>query len=252
VRRGAASAAPVRSETAQAATVTSSPRAPVRVAERPPADRPRERLRAVGPGALSDAELLALLLGTGTAREGVLDLAARVLASVGGLGPLARLAASELASLPGLGPAKASEIVAALELGRRACADPGAERPQILSPADAAALLGPRMAHLEHERSVVLLLDRRHRVLREAVVGVGGIAHAPMEPREVFAPALREPGVAAVLVAHNHPSGDPAPSPEDHAVTRRLASAAEMLGLEFVDHVIVAARGWSSLRADQR
>jgi len=223
---------------------------PVGVAERPPADRPRERLRALGPGALSDAELLALLLGTGTAREGVLDLAARVLSAAGGLGPLARLAASELAAMPGLGPAKASEIVAALELGRRACADPGAERPQILSPADAAALLAPRIAHLEHERSVVLLLDRRHRVLREVVAGVGGIAHAPMEPREVFAPALREPGVAAVLVAHNHPSGDPTPSPDDRAVTRRLALAADTLGIEFVDHVIVATRGWSSLRGE--
>ena len=245
---GAAGAAPQR----HADSVAHRARGSVGVAERPPGERPRERLRALGPGALSDAELLALVLGTGTSREGVLDVAARVLTSVGGLGPLARLAASELAALPGLGPAKASEIVAALELGRRACADPGAERAQILSPADAAALLSPRMAHLEHERSIVLLLDRRHRVLREAVVGVGGIAHAPMEPREVFAPALREPGVAAVLVAHNHPSGDPAPSREDHAVTRRLAAAAEMLGLEFVDHVVVAAGGWASLRTGER
>ena len=94
----------------------------------------------------------------------------------------------------------------------------------------------------------MLLLDRRHRVIRETVVGVGGIAHAPMEPREVFASALRVPGVAAVLVAHNHPSGDAQPSPDDRAITRRLAQAAEVLGIEFVDHVIVAASGWSSLR----
>jgi DNA repair protein RadC len=221
---------------------------PVGVAERPPNDRPRERLTAFGPAALSDAELLALLIGTGTAREGVLDVAARLLSTVGGLGALARLQASELAALPGLGPARAAEIVAALELGRRASRDIAAERPQIMNPADAAALLGPTLAHLEQERSVVLLLDRRHRVLREVVIGLGGIAHAPMEPREVFAAALREPGVAAVLVAHNHPSGDPTPSPDDRAITRRLSAAAEMLGLELLDHVIVAAGGWSSLR----
>ena len=219
------------------------------MAERPPTERPRERLAALGPAALSDAELLALLLGTGTVREGVLDVAARVLATVGGLGALTRLAPSELAALPGLGPARAAEIVAALELGRRASRDLAAERPQIMRPADAAELLAPRLAHLEREQSMVLLLDRRHRVLREVVVGIGGIAHAPMEPREIFAVALREPGVAAVLVAHNHPSGDPAPSPEDRAVTRRLADAAATIGIEFVDHVIVASGGWSSLRA---
>jgi DNA repair protein RadC len=206
-------------------------------------------LAASGASALSDAELLALLIGTGTAREGVLDVAARVLATVGGPGALARLQPSELAALPGLGPARAAEIVAAMELGRRASRDIAAERPQILRPADAAALLGPTLAHLEQERSVVLLLDRRHRLLREVVVGIGGIAHAPMEPREVFAAALREPGVAAVLVAHNHPSGDPTPSPDDRAITRRLAQAAETLGVEFLDHVIVSAGGWSSLRA---
>ena len=221
---------------------------PVSVAERAPADRPRERLAALGPAALSDAELLALVLGTGTSREGVLDVAARVLATIGGLGSLARLAPSELAAFPGLGPAKASEVVAALELGRRASRDAGGERRQILHPADAVALLAPRLAHLEQETSVAVLLDRRHRVLRETVVGVGGIAHAPMEPREIFAAALREPGVAAVLVAHNHPSGDPEPSTEDRAVTRRLVQAAQVLGVELVDHVIVAAGGWASLR----
>lgn len=221
---------------------------PVRVAERPPSDRPRERLLAFGPAALADAELLALVLRTGTAREGVLELAARMLSTLGGAGALARATASDLAALPGIGPATAAEIVAALELARRAARDLGAERPQILGPADAVGLLGPRLAHLEREESVVLLLDRRHRVLREVLVGAGGIAHAPMEPREVFAVALREPGVAAVLVAHNHPSGDPTPSPDDLAVTRRLAGGAELLGLELVDHLVVATGGWASLR----
>lgn len=219
-----------------------------RVSERPPSDRPRERLAALGPAALSDAELLALLLRTGSGGRGVLDVAARLLADTGGLAAIARSTAAELAALPGLGPATAAEVVAALELGRRASRALAAERPQLLSPAGAAALLAPRLAHLEREESVVLLLDRRHRVIREVLVGVGGIAHAPMEPREVFAAALRVPGVAAVLAAHNHPSGDATPSPDDRAITRRLAQAADVLGIEFVDHLIVAASGWTSLR----
>lgn len=221
---------------------------PVRVAERPPTDRPRERLNALGPAALSDAELLALLLRTGTAGEDVLGFASRVLATLGGLGTISRLNASELVAVPGIGPAIAAEIVAALELGRRAAQRLAAERPQILRPADAAALLSPRLSHLEQERCLALLLDRRHRLLREVVVGIGGISHAPMEPREVFAAALREPGVSAVLMAHNHPSGDPTPSAEDRAITRRLADGAALLGLEFLDHVIVSAGGWASIR----
>jgi DNA repair protein RadC len=230
--------------------VTAGPR-PVRVAERPPTDRPRERLAALGPSALSDAELLALLLRTGTAREDVLAFASRVLVALGGLGAIPRMHATELVAIPGIGPATAAEIVAALELGRRAAQRLAADRPQIMRPADAAALLGPRLAHLEQEQCVALLLDRKHRLLREVVVGIGGIAHAPMEPREVFAAALREPGVAAVLVAHNHPSGEATPSAEDRAVTRRLAEGAALLGLEFLDHVIVAAAGWSSIRGER-
>ena len=223
---------------------------PVRVCERSPFDRPRERLLAFGAGALSDAELLALLLRTGSAREGVLELAARVLADVGGAAGLARTGPERLAQVPGCGPAKATEVVAALELGRRCARALAGERIQIRGPEDAAALLEPQLAHLEVERSVVLLLDRKHRVLREVLVGIGGVAHSPMDAREILAAALREPGTAAILVAHNHPSGDPEPSIDDRNVTRRLMDASEIVGLEFVDHVIVAARGWSSLRRE--
>jgi DNA repair protein RadC len=218
----------------------------LRVREQPPGDRPRERLIALGPAALSDAEVLALILGTG-GREGVMALAARVLASVGGPGGLARCSETDLAAINGMGIAKATEVVAALELGRRAARALAGQRPQILRPEDAASLLTPRLAHLHREESVVLLLDRRHRVLREVSVGVGGVAHSPMEPREVFAAAFREPGVAAVLVAHNHPSGEPTPSADDVAITKRLARGADLVGLEFVDHIIVAASGWTSL-----
>lgn len=220
----------------------------LRVCERPPGDRPRERLVSLGPGALSDAEVLALILGTGGGGLGVLDLAARVLADVGGTDRLARVGVPDLARVPGIGPAKAAEVVAALELGRRAARAMAGERPQILGPEDAAALLEPRLGHLDREETVVLILDRKHRVLREVVVGVGGVSSSPMEAREIFSAALREPCAAAVLVAHNHPSGDPSPSAEDLAVTHRLEEAADILGLELLDHLVVAAGGWTSLR----
>lgn len=208
--------------------------------------RPRERLTRNGPDVLTDAEVLAIILGTG-GTDGVLELAHRVLRESGGPSGLARAQPGQLSGIKGIGPAKAAEIVAALELGRRAARDLGAQRPVIACAEDAAGLLQPRLLHLETETSVALLLDRKHRVLAEQTIGVGGIAHAPLDAREVFAAALRHPGIAAVLVAHNHPSGDPAPSPDDLAVTRRLARAADLLGIELVDHLIIAARGVTSL-----
>lgn len=220
----------------------------VRVGERPASERPRERLGDHGTGVLADGELLALVLRSGGAGDDVLGLAQRLLAHAGGVAGLARLNPRELAAVSGIGPAKAAAVVAAFEIGRRAMSALARERAQVIGPADAAALLAPRLAHLEREESIVLVLDRRHRLLRGAVVGVGGVAHSPMEPREVLQAALREPAAAAILVAHNHPSGDPTPSPDDLAVTRRLAHAAEIVGLEFVDHLVVAARGWSSAR----
>lgn len=220
---------------------------PISVSERPEFDRPRERLEASGAAALSEVELLALVLRTGGRGDGVLELSARVLADARGAAALSRLGAREIARAAGIGPAKAAAVVACFELGRRAmAASPG--RAQILRPADAVAQLVPRLAHLDHEESHVMLLDRKHRVLRTAVVGVGGVSHAPMEPREVFQAALREPATAALVVAHNHPSGDPEPSVDDLAITRRLADGAAVVGLELVDHLIVAAGGWASLR----
>jgi len=220
----------------------------VRVRERPPSDRPRERLAAHGAAVLADHELLALVLRNGSADEDVVALAQRLLTHAGGAAGLSRLGPRELARVHGVGDAKAAGVVAAFELARRSMAAMAAERAQIAGPADAAGLLIPRLAHLDHEESIVLVLDRRHRLLRGVVVGVGGVAHAPMEPREVLQAALREPAAASILVAHNHPSGDPEPSSDDRAVTRRLEQAAALVGLDFLDHLIVASRGWRSLR----
>ncbi len=211
------------------------------------ADMPRERLASLGPGALSDAEILALILGS----DGPW-LASQVLAAVGGPAGLVRASDRDLERIAGLDATRAAEIVAALELGRRAMRALAGQRPQIFGPVDAAMVLEPRLAHLDHEESIVLVLDRRHRVLREARIGVGGVAHSPMEPREVFSATLREPGAAALIVAHNHPSGDATPSPDDFAITRRLARGSELLGLEFVDHLVIGASSWTSLVQEQR
>jgi DNA repair protein RadC len=219
-----------------------------KVGERPPGDRPRERLEALGPAALSESELIALIIRSGGPRTDVLTLGARVAAWAQGARELGRLSVADLSPIPGLGRAKAVAIVAAMELGRRALASTPFDRPLIRGPGDAAALLLPRLAWLDHEESHVLVLDRRHRLLRSAMVGLGGVAHAPMEPREVFQVALREPAAAAFVVVHNHPSGDPSPSAEDLAVTHRLELGAALVGLDFVDHVIVGSGGWTSLR----
>ncbi|MHB8513192.1 MAG: RadC family protein [Actinomycetota bacterium] len=221
---------------------------PVRVSETPASDRPRERMCDRGTTVLSDHELVALVLRSGAPGYDVVAVAQRMLADCGGVARLARLAPRELAAMPGVGIAKAASLVAAFELGRRSMSALAEERAQILGPADAAALLTPRLAHLDREESIVLVLDRRHKLIRGAVVGVGGVAHSPMEPREVLQAALREPAAAAILVAHNHPSGDPTPSHDDLTVTSRLHSASELVGLEFVDHLVIASQGWRSVR----
>lgn len=216
--------------------------------ERPPGDCPRERLETLGPAALSESELIALVIRTEGPGTDVLALASRVAVRAQGARELGRLRLGDLSAIPGLGRAKAASIVAAMELGRRALATTPFDRPLIRGPQDAAALLLPGLAWLDREESHVLVLDRRHRLLRVALVGLGGVAHAPMEPREVFQAALREPAAAAFLVVHNHPSGDPSPSAEDLAVTHRLELGAALVGLDFVDHVIVGSGGWTSLR----
>jgi DNA repair protein RadC len=212
-----------------------------------PGDGPRERLVALGPEALSDAELLALVLRTGGARRDVLALAGWLLARRGGLAGLAEAGAPELAGDPGLGLAKGASLVAALELGRRLaarrlrCGDP------VRGPADVFRHFHARLRDVRHERFLLLLLDGRHRMLREVVVSQGTLTASLVHPREVFRPALREAAAAVVLV-HNHPSGDPSPSREDREITERLARAGDLLGVPVLDHVVVAERGYASLR----
>ncbi len=210
-------------------------------------DRPRERLEALGPEALSDAELLALLLRTGSRGSDALAVASQLLARHGGLPGLARAGPRDLVGAPGVGPAKSATLRASLEIGRRLATRRLAAGAAIGGPADVFRHFHPRLRDAAHERFLVVLLDGRHRVMRQELVSQGTLTASLVHPREVFRPALRAAAAALVLV-HNHPSGDPTPSREDHEVTCRLVKAGEILGVPVLDHVVVAERGYRSLR----
>ena len=212
-----------------------------------PHDRPREKLARVGPAGLGDNELLAVVLGQGTPRASAIELANAVLAAVGGLHGLARATVDDLRRVRGIGPARASQIVAAIEVGRRTLMRSRLERVQILSSRDAAELLVPQFGSRPVEQFGVVLLDTKHRVLRTSLLSVGTLDASIVHPREVFREAASG-GAAAIIVFHNHPSGDPRPSPEDVALTRRLIRAGEMMGIDVLDHVIIAENRFHSLR----
>jgi DNA repair protein RadC len=209
-------------------------------------DRPRERLEALGAEALSDAELLALLLRTGGRGADALAVASQLLAVHGGLSALARAGGRGLAGTAGIGPAKSATLRASLELGRRLAARRLEAGRPIRGPADVFRHFHPHLRHAAQERFLVVLLDGRHRVLRQELVSQGTLTASLVHPREVFRPALRESAAALVLV-HNHPSGDPTPSREDREITERLMKAGEILGIPVLDHVVVAERGYCSL-----
>lgn len=212
-----------------------------------PTDGPRERLFAQGPEVLSDAELLALVLRTGGRGRAAPALASGLLARHGGILGLARAAPAQLREFPGIGAAKCASLLAAVELARRLGSRRLRAGAVIQGPADVHRHFHPHLRDAPHERFLAVLLDGRHRVLREVVVSQGTLTASLVHPREVFRPALREAAAALVLV-HNHPSGDPTPSPEDREVTGRLVRAGDLLGIRVLDHVIVAERGFVSLR----
>jgi DNA repair protein RadC len=217
------------------------------IRDMPQDERPRERLVSVGPQALSTTELLAITLRTGVGGENVLRLAERLLAHFGGLAGVARASVKELCGVRGIGPAKAVEIKAALEIGRRLLAMSPEERPRVTSPADAANLLMAEMMLLEQEHLRLILLDTRNHVLQIPTVYVGSLNTSVIRVGELFRAAIRE-NAAAMIVAHNHPSGDPSPSPEDIHVTRQIASAGKLLDIELLDHVIIGRQRFVSLK----
>jgi DNA repair protein RadC len=218
-------------------TGTLEPRYSSAVREMPEEDRPRERLSRLGPEALRDAELLAVLFRTGTREVGAVALAERVLAHFDGLRALARASIEELRQVKGLGEVKAIEIKAALELGLRLAAHTDRQRPRIRTAKDLVDLLMPRFKECETEHFKCLLLNTRHEVLKVLDVSQGGIDGTAALPRDVFRQAVRE-GACAVIVCHNHPSGDPEPSRDDLALTKRLVEAGALMGINVLDHVI--------------
>jgi DNA repair protein RadC len=210
-----------------------------------PDDRPREKLSRVGAAALGDNELLAIVLGSGTNGRHALTIANELLGAAGGPHGLARTTADELARVAGIGPVKAAQVVAAVELGRRVVTQTPRIRACVRSPRDAAALLIPEFGTRTVEHFGVVLLDTRHRVVRTTVLAVGGLNSSVVHPREVFREAALG-AAAAIIVFHNHPSGDPSPSPDDVELTDRLAAAGTLMGIDVVDHVIVGdGRYWS-------
>jgi DNA repair protein RadC len=217
-----------------------------RIAETPSRDRPRERLFALGAAALTTAELLAILIGTGRSGASAPEVAATLLAQGGpDLPRLARRTAAELASVAGIGRAKAARVVAALELGRRLLEDGRPDRPRIRSPADVYRWFAPRLADLAAEEFHVLALDSQSGVLRDLLVTRGILNSSLVHPREVFRGAIAE-SAAGIIVVHNHPSGDPTPSADDRAVTRQLVEAGRVLDVPVYDHVVVGASRYVS------
>jgi DNA repair protein RadC len=213
----------------------------------PPELSPRERLLGSGPEPLSNAELLALVAGRGADEAASLGLATRLLAASGGLAGLRRASRHDLLETPGMGVAKSCAVLAAIELGKRLAVARGPERPVVGSPRDAEALLRGRLADLDREHFVCVLLDTKNRVISSPTVSIGTLSASLVHPREAFKPALRA-SAANVLFAHNHPSGDVAPSAEDRTVTRRLRDAGELLGVEVLDHVILGDGGMFSFK----
>lgn len=204
---------------------------------------PHLRLQESGAAALSLPELLSLFLGP----AGAEDAAAKLLTRRGGLRGLARCGQRELIATDGIGPVGAARIVAACELGRRMALNDVDRGKPIAGAADVYRLLGPTLRDLRREVFVVLLLDGKHRVARQERVSEGSLTSSIVHPREVFALAIRE-GAAAIVVAHNHPSGDPTPSREDVEVTMRLQQVGELVGIMLLDHVVIGDTGYVSLR----
>jgi len=212
-----------------------------------PHDRPREKLARHGPASLGDNELLAIVIGNGTHRADALALANRVLADAGGLHGLLRFTYDGLRQLDGVGAAKAARVLAAVEVGRRTLTRQPADRTQIASPRDIAGILMPEYGGRSVEHFGLVLLDTRRRVLRTRVISVGTLDCSPAHPREVFREATLA-SASAIVLFHNHPSGDPTPSPEDIDLTRRLAAAGRIMGIDVLDHVILGEGTYCSLK----
>lgn len=209
--------------------------------------QPRERLYQLGVQALSDRELLALLLGTGIRGKTALDVAEEILAKNQGFKGLAGLTLEELACFDGVGPAQAAKILATIEIGKRISLRGGELRPIIHSPEDVSSLVMEEMRHYDREHFKTLLLNTKNHVINIETISIGNLNSSLVHPRELFKSAIKR-SAAAVILVHNHPSGDPRPSREDINITKRLIEAGSILGIEVLDHIIIGNQTFCSLK----
>ena len=211
-----------------------------------PHDRPREKLERLGARGLGDNELLALVIGTGSREADALGVANQLIAYAGGLHGLTRMGLDYLRVVSGVGPARAARILAAVELGRRTLIRGAADRPQLLSPRQLAAYLLPQYGAGVVEQFGVVMLDTKHRVIRIRIVSTGSLDSTVVHPREGFREAASA-SAAAIVLFHNHPSGDPTPSADDLVLTTRMVNAGGIMGIDVIDHLILADQRYFSL-----
>lgn len=223
----------------------------MQIKKMPEAERPQEKMLYGGAGSLSNSELLALIIRTGTGDKSAVRLADEVISYADGFaGGLGAAEVRELTEIDGIGEAKACSIVAAIELSKRLISGhQGAVRPRLRDSAQVAELLLEEMMYEKRELFMTINLNSKMQVESKSVISIGNLDSAPVHPREVFGPAIRR-GAAAVVVAHNHPSGDPSPSPQDIEVTERLISASKILGIKLIDHVIVGSGCFTSMKSE--
>jgi DNA repair protein RadC len=214
------------------------------------AERPREKLLERGPAALSDAELIALIFGSGTTTKAgslsAVQLGQALLRAYGSLAALSKREVRQLTRVAGVGPAKAVQLAAAFEIGRRVEAQGEGDRVQVTCPADVAAVYGPQMRDLKREIFRIVLLNTANVIYGDFTISEGGLAASIVEPRAVFQRAVLE-NAAAIICLHNHPSGNPEPSREDVRITKQLVEAGKLMGIPVHDHLIIAGRGYTSL-----
>jgi DNA repair protein RadC len=215
----------------------------------PRTDRPRERLLAYGAESLSNSELLAILLRSGSQGHSAVLLAAEILQTSGSLSRLARLSITELTQFKGMGQVKAIQLKAAMELGRRMSVDKLGEKPILNEPADVYQFLADSLRGATQEHFIGLFLNNKHELIRKQTIGIGLLNEVLVEPRELFMPAIRENSFA-IVCAHNHPSGDPTPSGKDITLTRRLCQSGHILGIEILDHIVIGHDRFISLKRE--
>ncbi len=210
-------------------------------------ERPRERMLAYGADALSNAELLAILIRTGTKSQSAIGLATNVLQHCGSLRELVDISVSELTSIKGIGNAKALQLLAGIELGKRVARSKLGDVIKVRKPQDAASYIMEDLRYLKKEHFVCLFLNTKNDIIAKETLSVGTLNASLVHPREVFRAAIRCSS-ASIICAHNHPSGDPAPSPEDILITKRLAEAGSLIGIEILDHIIIGDGKFVSLK----